>query len=607
MRLKRGLERESCDFCHRRKIKCNRAARVSQGETTCSQCDLRQIPCNIDDSNDIRIQRRRQTERTDLDTSNTRSSQEPGVAAFKDIPPTSALDSTATSLPPHDTSFAGTPSFLLSDNLFDLSADSILFLDQIFMGDLSSEWNTPLSFAPSHTQTSSEALSPDDHLHQDLWINCGIDSEIFKSGLKLYFTHAALSLPVLLEDAFWEDYEANRCCHALIYAIACRGIPFTNIPNKWQIQQRLATKFKECFFEHQSSGRGTTHLDDIEALALMANFKYENTSSSIPTHMEALFLSHDSLVIMTLQYRLEGEPSSEMPSRAADRRILLFWHVYGLDAFNNLDYKRPSRIPETDIETTPKTLLPKMETHSYLDAILSLAIIARNMLQRLCNTATRRHGVKPADIEALYGQIESWKTSFPSYLQHDFKDEISPAPKADYYIQLQRCVLHLLQVNCYLQIEGFVDAFGICKESKMDAEIAHFKVEYESLRTVRAAIDVCKWMERYDERSDATYALVDLAPNILRDICAGLGVWMSIRGKRLVEDSSVSPFVVKLKGLSAEDAKRQTLEEYVAIGEVFRDSVKRAVSHADTGMTLERIDMFWGPFRDSMDELGAAS
>ncbi|KAF5136900.1 Depudecin biosynthesis cluster-specific transcription activator DEP6 [Metarhizium anisopliae] len=617
MRLKRGLERESCDFCHRRKIRCDRSSRLAGGEPKCSQCDLRQIACSVDDSNDVRIQRRKQTRSAHVAISDSGYFQEAGSAPSKDAPSTATLEPAIANLTPqgtispdtHNTPFTGTPSFLLSDNLFDLSADSILFLDQIFMGDpSSSEWtNTPLSLAPSQDQLISEALSPDDQ-HHELWESCNMDSATFKAALRLYFTHAALCLPILLQDAFWQDYESNRCCHALIYAIACRGMPFTDLTDKWEMQQRLANKFKESFFEHQSTpGRGTDRLDDIEALALMTNFQYENnTASSLPAHMETLFLSLDSLVMMTLQYRLEENASSSSSlSRAPERRTLLFWHVYGLDAFNNLDHKKLSRIPDTDIDITAS--LPRNEAHSYLDAILSLAIIARNMGQKFCTATCRRQGVKLADVEALYRQLDSWRARCPDYLRHC--DSGRPS-RTDVHVQLQRCVMRLLEASCYLQIQGFVDEYGICQEANLGGEMACFRVEYESVRAVKDAVDMCNWMARYDNDRRGTHTLVDLAPNILRDICAGLGVWASIRGTKLIKGESVSsPYVIKIKGwrepAGAEDAKKRKLWEYLDTAKLFRSTVARAVSHKDTDKTLERVDEFLGPFMDDLEQMQA--
>lgn len=622
MRLKRGLERESCDFCHKRKIKCDRSQRTARGETTCSQCDLRQIHCSVDDSNDIRIRRRRQTESNHIVPLDATSSQEPGAAVYRDENTPSVVASTSTSLAPvepfldnQQTPFTGdTPAFLLSDNLFDLSADSILFLDQIFMGDLaSSEWSSqPLSFASSTNPPLSDIFTDDQH--QDLWVCCNVDSTIFKASLRAYFTHAALCLPILLEDAFWQDYEASRCCHALIYAIACRGIPFTEIPDKWEIQQRFAAKFKESFFETQAStsGRSTSRLDDIEALALMANFQYDNNStSSIPSHMETLFLSHDSLVMMTLQYRLEEGSSSpsESLSRAPERRTLLFWHVYGLDAFNCLDYKKMSRIPDTDVDTT--SALPQNETHSYLDAILSVAIIARTMLQKLCNASSRRYGVKLSDIEALYKQLEHWRITCPNYLRlHD--DKTFKTGTVDHHIQLQRCIVRLLEINCYMQIENLTDEYGICKQSNFDAEMAGFKIEYESLRAVRDGVDVCQWIARYESETSETgkHSLVDLAPNIVRNIFAGLCVWTSIRGKRLAGDSSISsPFVIRTKGVreDGDDARKRMLWEYVDTAKLLRGTAAKAVSHRDTEKRLEGVDGFLKPFMDDVMVMEAES
>jgi hypothetical protein len=161
-----------------------------------------------------------------------------------------------------------------------------------------------------------------------------------------------------------------------------------------------------------------------------------------------------------------------------------------------------------------------------------------------------------------------------------------------------------------MQVESFVDKYGICNESNLDGEMACLKVEYECLRAVHDGIDVCNWMESYDkERNDGTHALVDLAPNIIRDICAGLCVWTSIRGKKLVDGPDIShPYLVRAKTLAGvDDAKRQVLREYLATTEVFRNSAMRATSHEDTQVTLERINRFWQPFADSVMEMDAAS
>ena len=85
-----------------------------------------------------------------------------------------------------------------------------------------------------------------------------------------------------------------------------------------------------------ASNDGTIRLDDLEALALMVNFDYGNANSpALHSNLGALFLKHESLVLMVLQSRIEdcistADDSIVSLARARERRVLLYWHVYGL-------------------------------------------------------------------------------------------------------------------------------------------------------------------------------------------------------------------------------------------------------------------------------------
>ena len=135
MRLKRGIERESCDFCHRRKIKCDRSSRMEKGHDSCSQCSLRQLACRLDDSDDVRIRnKRRQTNATESDAH--ASCTQPGSTSLPGTPSlvlsqenTPAVSLHAPEAPRDDSPLE----FPFLDDPFELSPDAIFFLDQIFM------------------------------------------------------------------------------------------------------------------------------------------------------------------------------------------------------------------------------------------------------------------------------------------------------------------------------------------------------------------------------------------------------------------------------------------------------------------------------------------
>lgn len=150
MPLKRGQKRGSCDFCFRRKIKCDQRNRAAQGFDACSQCDSRQEHCRVNDSDDIHIQRyRRATPRganADIETR--------GRQAIPDSPHCHTQDqpSRSSASMQHSGSMAPAaldhtpplqyPNEFFFDDAFSLSNDSLFFLEQVFTGDsLPPEWS----------------------------------------------------------------------------------------------------------------------------------------------------------------------------------------------------------------------------------------------------------------------------------------------------------------------------------------------------------------------------------------------------------------------------------------------------------------------------------
>jgi hypothetical protein len=125
-------------------------------------------------------------------------------------------------------------------------------------------------------------------------------------------------------------------------------MPFTEVPDKWNLQQRLAAAFRERHLSARSNtcDNDTIRLDDLEALALMINFDYDDSAGPpLLSNLGRLFLTH------------------------------AYWHTYGLDAFHCLDKKQMSRIPNNDVGSSEKLSLH--ETKDYFNALLALAVIAR--------------------------------------------------------------------------------------------------------------------------------------------------------------------------------------------------------------------------------------
>ena len=648
MYLKRGRIRKACDFCHIRKKTCNRVQRQSQGHPQCSQCSIRQIDCKVDDSNDIRLER---TSQVQISSESTDVNQ--GSTGDQPI-----LQTNSASLQTHNLAaplFAEDLNPHVSNDylqLFDLSNEGISYLSQVFIGyDTSSDWITdstpsldvseqstsPMGMSSAFTSNSTAskgllaasqiAISvPEINDEEDfLGLDLGEDHSNFMRGARAYFEYAATYLPVIFEDTFWEDYKNAQCGKPLVYAVACRGMPYTNIPDKWDVQQRFASKFREAFLmgrSQSSSLQDAVRLDDIEALTLMSDFHYreENNqggSSQILSNLANLFLRHDSLVLMTLRAREQqkGDGLEDMTkfARSKDRQLLLFWHVYGLDAFGCLDRRAASYIPNQLIDPPKKTW--QCRHKGYLDAILSLAIIARHSLEALCSVATKKNGAKLSDIRWLYKELEMWENEgCPRHVRKqtcrtaDNKlDPFSSNEEGEHgsvslQRSLRRTVLWLLEANCYLQIHSCVEEYGMQDAQSLQAEAVTLKIESETMRIFNDLVEICEAIRDHNTQQErkaspnaAQHSLSDLAPTLVRNICAGACYWACTRG---INTSAISKSSLEalrhgpggneydLNEPQASDRR----ENYRKAALILREVVASASSHEDTRQVLGRID-----------------
>jgi hypothetical protein len=456
---------------------------------------------------------------------------------------------------------------MFADSRVALSFDNMLFRDQVFMGNCGpAEENNQRSqdslnptFTSEMTQTEGQEQDGKDlvfsseELSTYSWMGPSVDAAFCTAALRSYFDYAAPYLPILLADAFWEDYHANRCSELLLYAVACRGMPFIEVPDKWNLQQRLAATFRERYLSARSNtcDNGTIRLDDLEALALMTGFEYDDSGSQpLLSNLARLFLTHDSLVLMTMNYRILDHDSanSTLPTKlamASERRVLLYWHFYGLDAFHCLDKKQMSRIPNNDVGSSENLSLH--ETKDYFDALLALAVIARQLTQILCSPGSKREGLILNDIDNLYEQLDYWRDSCcPRHLRRYTDSAGRPNPieiieancsRMGKYTHLYRAVLWALELHCRLMIEDCVSEFGLQDETSLEAEVLARRVEYESLRALNEMVNVCQWMKKHETHHDdhERHSLIDLAPNILRNICAGMCYWSCQRGMDLCD------------------------------------------------------------------------
>ncbi|KAJ8129483.1 hypothetical protein O1611_g4147 [Lasiodiplodia mahajangana] len=484
---------------------------------------------------------------------------------------------------------------------FELSPEGTSFLDSIFLQghgviEPTTNWDSIPTQALQLTNEPQNDLAVTESPYGFLDIEPGT----LDTAIDSYFTFASVALPVLSKEGFMTDYKSHLSSPALVYAVACRGCPFIQTTEKWMIQQRLASRFRETFLQAQSTvtGQNVVRLDDLEALALMVDFEYESSecfSSPLQSQLQNLLLTHDSLVVMTLQYRIETRILAAgmyaTLSEATQRQTLLFWYVYGWDAFFSLDRRAASRIRDDDIDLSTQS--HEYESQGYFDAILSLAGIARKMARTLCGPVARRKGARCQDIENLYKQLEEWHTDIcPSALQ------IQPPSRAG------------SQREGTSSLEACVSQYGIEERGSLMGQIIDMRVKYETLQAAYKIVEVAQWIEKLTvsqptSTSVITHVMTDLAPGVIRNICAGASNWLSGRAKEIFHPPShgILNFATgrpdyvfgggNTAGLSREQA-RSWMESLSTL----RNIAATATSHRDTEQLVKRLDQQIGSLKE---------
>lgn len=158
--------------------------------------------------------------------------------------------------------------------------------------------------------------------------------------------------------------------------------------------------------------------------------------------------------------------------------------------------------------------------------------------------------------------------------------------KSHRHINLHRSVLWALEINCLMQIERYVSDFGIKGNNHLGAEVTTARVDYESLRALNDMTAICRWVEDHtvygeDERQ---HSLIDLAPLALRNVCAGLCVWLCHRSIDSDQPQSSG------KGTLSMNPRRHCSANHLDIVQVLRDTAAKATSHKDTVDIIKCLD-----------------
>ncbi|KAJ5882720.1 uncharacterized protein N7473_011154 [Penicillium subrubescens] len=449
---------------------------------------------------------------------------------------------------------------------------------------------------------------------QDIFVKCHLTVKDLAESLRAYFDIPGIFHPFIPEDAFWEDLRAGICSPTLLAAIASRGIPFTNAKDKWEKQKLLVVMCMDEIMEVGVSRDGSERLrlDDLEAMALMMDLKYKSPHLFLGyKHEWRRLFAYDSLVKETLKGP-NREPMASDPSgllaRADERYMLLYFHVYTLDSFQCLSRKTTSVIPDDELSMIEDTSC--RGGGGYLDAMLGLAIIARRILRTLCNPAAPEAGIDYRDVICLYELLHEWrKRTFPSERRtpKDRADELTLEERSYWkstpvstsrQIDLYHTILWALEIDCYMQIDDCVSRYGWQDNGSIRTEAVTHRIEYESLQAMFEAVDLAELIRRpWPADQDAgRRPLVDLAPSILRNICADVCDWVCLRGKRhwelldsqTVENANLSQ--ANSGQLSEQETQRLRVLHYAGIAKLLRDTVAAASAHRDTKKMVQDLD-----------------
>ncbi|KAJ6081449.1 hypothetical protein N7499_006323 [Penicillium canescens] len=635
------INRKSCNLCRRQKRKCDLQSRLENGVERCSRCAERDHECHFGSSDDTYANGRKSLQRC---SSNSEPLEEPGVVERCDSLPSLSPEVTAATI-----LFDESPSSQFSGSFLEPCSEHSLFLQRVFGNHRPQNSHaTPLAESSSdssssesqntekattavahefirHDTRSGAFRSARSHFFQLLLDEiahpgatfpshlvdlCG-DTSVYVESLHAYFDFPGLYRPFVPEHAFWLDFYADRCSPALLSAIACCGISYTKAADKWKKQQRLAITCMKHLMKTEAVKTGSiVRLDDLEAIALLIDFKFDRAHKP-PTTIWKRFMSHDALVLMSLQSRNRAprklDPSAAL-AHVDERFTLLYWDVFGRDAFRCLNQKSTSLILDHNPGSTEDFL--RREAGSYLDAILSLSIVARQIAKKLCNTTVKATGIAYGDIRSLYELLRHWrKNILPPKLQQPIDRQSEVAEKARVAMtstpiaareaRLQRAVLWALEIKCYLQIEECVAWYGLREGVLVHTDAIALCTEHKSLKVALEAVDLARAIKE-NHPCDADLdgkPLVDLAPSILRDSCAEVCLWICSRGKRpsgLLEDQTrvnhSRPLGEQCLQTPEQIHTRGRRADYAKIAKSLRDAVAAALSHRDTEQMVIRLD-----------------
>jgi hypothetical protein len=204
----------------------------------------------------------------------------------------------------------------------------------------------------------------------------------------------------------------------------------------------------------------------------------------------------------------------------------------------------------------------------------------------------------------LYEELSEWRRVLPYNLKTLAEEDhhplaISGVRNLSQAHVLQQTVLLFLEHNCYMQIEAWASDSGIATPSSLDAVMLHHLIEYKTLKSAKSTAEVAPLLHsekicRNAPTGVTAYPLVDVAPSILRDICAGTSYWLSNRAKKLLDQEMWGGSSARSETQDFSDYARksgaQRVKGFTAGAAALKDAVAAATSHRETSPLVEELN-----------------
>ncbi|PWN47423.1 hypothetical protein IE53DRAFT_390449 [Violaceomyces palustris] len=294
----------------------------------------------------------------------------------------------------------------------------------------------------------------------------------------------------------------------LILAIACRGVTYTNVPDRFDLQQTMVQRFRSMVGTDEDDGGGKRvlehGLDGLEALVIMSEVQVAPTYEQAWTllskdPLKLDILSHEATVKLILLSGISNRSSvddddegdseddgdegggarfdperSERSEREKLRRSLIFWNSYVKDCFRyaRINARGARTFHEDDVDVPELSEIPALSRlKGWIDAIGALGSIGRDICRLGTASRAQRVGICPRKVIGIYKRLREWDQKFSPNLEPAVVGPreggggggggVGGRPNKLPGEMIRKTFLKMLHLSLYMSVEFWVTSFGM--------------------------------------------------------------------------------------------------------------------------------------------------